>query len=230
MAAVLTLKVSCKSKYSSLNLHEDHIPYYFFNFPKEAEQCLKEEDCPYKEQAANKHRCWGYEPECNWENQYSVPHCPGDHRGWVQSKMAQKTTFHTQADFGYVKQQIKEMKIICEPLFQHDSSLECSDHLRFCRGRNIMLNFTNLINRDEPIRYKMDVLGKGDIGGYCQLHKDKLDLEADHISPLQSWGPEMRYFSELKKRPINEADCDVVIEKPTFVLKIDASKYWFTLF
>lgn len=52
-------------------------------------------------------------------------------------------------------------------VFQDDSSLECSEHMRFCRARNVMLNFTDLLNRKEPMRYKMDVLKEGQIGGYC---------------------------------------------------------------
>ncbi|KAJ8933646.1 hypothetical protein NQ318_019291 [Aromia moschata] len=115
------------------------------------------------------------------------------------------------------------MKVFCESLFPDDSSLECSEHLRFCRGRNIMINFTKLLNREEPIRYKMDVLSEGDIGGYCDFYKDKPNEQADHISPLQSWGPEMRYFTKLTRRPMVEGDCDVIIEKPTFIMKIDAT-------
>lgn len=214
-----------QTNYSGINLPDEHIPYYYYKFPKEAQKCLEDDTCPFKKLAKIKDKCWGYEYQCIWNNQYSIPHCPGDHKGWVQSKMAQKTTFHTQADFGYVKQQISEMKILCDPLFIDDSSFECSDHMRFCRGRNVMMNFTNLANRKDPIRYKMDVLGEGDIGGYCDLHQERLEAEADHISPLQSWGPEIRYFTKLKRRPIVEGDCDVVIEKPTFVMKLDASKF-----
>lgn len=225
MIPVLIVKTFCDTNYSTINLSADHIPYYYNTFPKEAEKCLQDETCPYKDQAKNKDKCWGYEYNCKLDNQYSVPHCPGDHKGWVKSKLAQTATFYTQADFGYVKQQLKEMKILCEPLFKDDSSLECSEHLRYCRGRNIMLNLTNLANREDPIRYKMDVLSEGDLGGYCHLHKDRLDAETDHMSPLQSWGPEIRNFAQLNRRPIVEGDCDVVIEKPTFVLKIDASEY-----
>ena len=58
-----------------------------------------------------------------------------------------------------------------------------------------------------------------------RLHKFRLEEECDQISPLQSWGPEMRYFTALPRRPIIEQDCDVVIEKPTFIMKIDASEY-----
>lgn len=62
-------------------------------------------------------------------------------------------------------------------------------------------------------------------GGYCDLKEDKLRENADHISPLQSWGPEMRYFTKLQSRPIVEGLCDIVIEKPTFIMKIDASAF-----
>lgn len=220
---VFIINVLCDN-YSSINLPTEHLPYYFSNFPTVANKCAADPDCPYK-QHLNQEKCWGYEPVCDWKKQFSTPSCPGDHRGWVKTKADQQNTFYTQADFGYVKEQLQEIKILCEPLFQHDSSLECSDHLRFCRGRNIMINFTSLTSRDEPLRYKMDVLQRGDIGGYCKFHEAKLAEQADHVSPLQSWGPEMRYFKQLDRRPIVENDCDVVIEKPTYVMKIDASKY-----
>lgn len=113
---------------------------------------------------------------------------------------------------------------MCEPLFPDDSSLECSEHLSFCRGRNIMINFTRLWLRNEHVRYKMDVLDHGDIGGFCTLHKDRLLKQADHISPLQSWGPEFRFFEKLPRRPLIEGDCDLIIDKPTYIMKLDASK------
>lgn len=56
------------------------------------------------------------------------------------------------------------------------------------------------------------------------MHSRRLKKNLDHISPLQSWGPEMQHFTELIRRPIVQNDCDVVIEKPTFIMKIDASK------
>lgn len=212
-------------RFSSINLPEEHLQYYFSSFPDEAKKCIDGPDCPFKNHL-NKNKCWGYEPYCKWDNQYSIPSCPGDHRGWVKTKFDQQNTFYTQADFGFIKQQIKEMMVMCEPLFPDDSALECSEHLKFCRGRNIMLNLTDLLTRSEPLRYKMDVLKEGQIGGYCDFYKDRLMEQADHISPLQSWGPEMRYFTRLTRRPIIEGDCDVVIEKPTFIIKIDASR-WF---
>ncbi|XP_030755069.1 EGF domain-specific O-linked N-acetylglucosamine transferase [Sitophilus oryzae] len=209
--------------YSTINLPPEHVPYYFTANPEIAEKCRIDTECPYKEYLTEK-KYWGYELDHQWGNQYSVPECPGDHKGWVKTKFDQENTFYTQGDFGFVKQQIKELKVLCEPLFQDDSILECSDHLRYCRGRNIMINFTQLASRPDPIRYKMDVLSHGDIGGYCDLNQKELDKQADHISALQSWGPEIRYFSKLKHRPIiSNGDCDVVLEKPTYIMKIDAT-------
>ncbi|XP_063993878.1 EGF domain-specific O-linked N-acetylglucosamine transferase isoform X2 [Diachasmimorpha longicaudata] len=207
--------------YSEIDMPLEHIKYYFNSFPGRAGECREDPDCPYKEQLIEG-SCWGYEDDCKPHKAFSIPHCPGDHKGWVATKGAQVETFYSQGDFGYVRDQRREMKLICEPFFIDDSSLECSEHLRFCRGRNIMINFTNLVHRTEPIRYKMDVLKEGEIGGYCTLNKKILDDNADHISALQSWGPELRNFQKLKRRPIPNADCDIIIEKPTFLMKIDA--------
>ncbi|XP_006607155.1 EGF domain-specific O-linked N-acetylglucosamine transferase isoform X2 [Apis dorsata] len=212
---------STYSNYTDIDLPSDHIKYYYNYFPTVAEECRNNTACPYKGSLDTK-ACWGYEPNCKAENSFSVPQCPGDHRGWVTTKKAQVETFYAQGDFGYVRDQRKEMSIFCEPLFVDDSSLECSEHMRFCRARNIMINFTDLIGRKEPIRYKMDVLKEGQIGGYCTLNEKRLEENADHISPLQSWGPELRNFRKLSRPPIVNHDCDIVIEKPTFVMKIDA--------
>ncbi|XP_014236116.1 EGF domain-specific O-linked N-acetylglucosamine transferase [Trichogramma pretiosum] len=208
--------------FSTINLPKNHLKYYFNSFPALEKECLSDPECPFKSHL-DQNACWGYELGCDADNAFSKARCPGDHKGWVSSKNAQLNTFYAQGDFGYIRQQRKEMTMLCEPLFIDDSSLECSEHMRFCRGRNIMLNFTSLKNRSEPLRYKMDVLKEGEIGGYCTLDKDKLNANADHISPLQSWGPELRNFRKLSRKPIPSGDCDVVIEKPTYILKIDAA-------
>lgn len=49
-----------------------------------------------------------------------------------------------------------------------------------------------------------------------------MDLQCDHLSPLQSWSPELRFFKSIKKYP---EQCDIIISKPTIIMKIDASKY-----
>ncbi|KAK9510790.1 hypothetical protein O3M35_005502 [Rhynocoris fuscipes] len=203
-----------------INLPEEHLPFYFTNFPEIAKRCELDPDCPFK-QYLDKKKCWGYESECKQNDSYSVPVCPGDHRGWVRSKQDQINTFYNQGDFGYIKEKLKEMSVMCEPTFKDDTSLECVHHLRFCRGRNVFMNFTSLLNRKELLRYKMDVLSKGEIGGRCRLHSERLKEQCDQISPLQSWGPEMRFFTEFKEAAGEK--CDIHIEKPTFILKIDAT-------
>lgn len=115
------------------------------------------------------------------------------------------------------------MMVICEPIAVHDSSLDCSEYLRFCRGRNLMLNFTNLKDRKEPFRWQNDVLKNGDIGGYCKFNKELLDKQMMFMSALQSWAPEMRNFQQLNQRPIEHELCDVIIEKPTFIVKLDST-------
>lgn len=115
------------------------------------------------------------------------------------------------------------MTVYCEPTFITDSSLECSDYARFCRGRNLMINFTDLVHRKEPMRYAIDVLKQGEIGGFCRLKEDKFKAQMEHVSALQSWAPELRFFEQMSRPPIENGLCDVVIEKPTFIMKLDAT-------
>lgn len=70
----------------------------------------------------------------------------------------------------------------------------------------------------------MDVLKEGQIGGKCKLNKVRLQSEATHQSPLQSWAPEIQHFEELPDL-VNEQSqmCDVFVDKPTFIMKIDAT-------
>lgn len=170
--------------------------------------------------------CWGYESDCLPDNRYIKPQCSGDHTGWVASKSVQVETFFTQADFGYIRQQNNEMMVMCEPLFPGDSVLECSKYARFCRGRNLMIDFGNLLNNTDQFRYKTDVLSIGHIGGYCKYHEKRLKTELEHFSALQSWAPEMRNFVELPQRPLDSGICDRIIDKPTFIMKIDAGKHF----
>ncbi|KAF4526720.1 hypothetical protein B566_EDAN015752 [Ephemera danica] len=221
VCCVLACSVSCYNV-TDVNLPEEHLSYYFNAFPSVAEKCRNDSSCPYKAYL-NKTACWGFEPGCRPENAFQQPKCTSHHKGWVKSKEEQLSTFYSQADFGYIRDQMNEMKIMCEPLFRDDSSLECSEHLRFCRGRNIMINLTDLASKTQPMRYKMDILSQGQIGGYCSFHEQRLLDQCDHVSPLQSWAPELRYFTKLSRRPIENNDCDIVIDKPTFIMKIDAA-------
>lgn len=87
-----------------------------------------------------------------------------------------------------------------------------------------MINFTNLAEKKQPWRYEMDVLKKGQIGGYCRMNQPLFDEQMDHMSPLQSWAPELRNFVELNERPTEAEHCDLIYEKPVYIMKIDASQ------
>ena len=48
VVAVGTVMTNEVSFWSDLNLHEDHIPYYFNSNPELGEKCEKDAECPYK--------------------------------------------------------------------------------------------------------------------------------------------------------------------------------------
>lgn len=61
---------------------------------------------------------------------------------------------------------------------------------------------------------------------HTSLDENRLKSNSDQISALQSWGPELRHFVELDQRVwIGAEMCDLWIETPTYLMKIDASKY-----
>ncbi|EDW03910.1 EGF domain-specific O-linked N-acetylglucosamine transferase [Drosophila grimshawi] len=202
------------------NLPSNHLIRYLNTFPKLKGQLPANATTRTESNRA----CWGHERNCSEEARFQTPHCPGDHTGWVQSKEAQVQTFYYQADFGYIQQQLAELTPLCLPNYLTDSSLECTRYLRFCRGRNLLVDLRDLPQREERIRYHMDVLRPGQLLGHCDLNRTRLTAEMEHIgSALQSWGPELRNFDVLPQ-PMMESDaCDLVVNAPTFIMKIDAT-------
>lgn len=218
----------CEIKQSILpDLPLDHLKRYLNTFDKVKEKCVENEDCRssiLNISLSDGKACWGYEPDCGKINRYQTPSCPQAHSGWIKNKETQVNTFYNQADFGYIQHQIDELLLMCEANFITDSSLECTKYLRFCRGRYLMLDFRDLAKRNERIRYHMDVLGPGQMKGYCNLNETKLRNELDHMGALQSWSPELRNFVQSQKTLSNEnEECDMFINTPTFLMKIDAS-------
>lgn len=222
-----------------LNLPANHLPYYHRNFPNAAQYWCADRpqlssNCEtatdYGERSHDRLPCWGYEWDCGDQeaaDRFGQPTCSGAHTGLVATKAIQLDTFFTQADFGYIRQQMREMRIICEPLFANDSVLECSRNMRFCRGRNLWMDFTGLA--PGRYRYKTDVFAAGQFGGFCKLYADRMVDELEHKSALQSWAPEVQHFVALQRRPSDSGDCDRYIDKPTFIMKIDAGKFGWQL-
>ncbi|XP_062141503.1 EGF domain-specific O-linked N-acetylglucosamine transferase [Drosophila sulfurigaster albostrigata] len=201
------------------NLPTDHLIRYLNTFPKLKGQLPSNATTRLESRA-----CWGHEHNCSPESRFQTPNCPGDHTGWVQSKEAQVQTFYYQADFGYIQQQLDELTPQCMPKYLTDSSLECTRYLRFCRGRNLLIDLRDVPKRKERIRYHMDVLRPGQLLGHCELNRTRLNAEMDHIgSALQSWGPELRNFDVLPHPVLESGACDLVVNAPTFIMKIDAT-------
>lgn len=66
--------------------------------------------------------------------------------------------FWKQGDFGYVKERLSELKTYCEQMEQGDSKLECVDHLRMCRGKNLYFDFANLNSMSSQNSYREEYI------------------------------------------------------------------------
>uniref|UniRef100_A0AAR2M2K6 EGF domain-specific O-linked N-acetylglucosamine transferase n=1 Tax=Pygocentrus nattereri TaxID=42514 RepID=A0AAR2M2K6_PYGNA len=208
--------------YSALSLHPLHLPYFlhnnrhiyvchyfvFFSIPDVSPSSLL--CCS----------CWGYEQNCSPVHRFSFPVCTSVDSGWANSVQAAQELFWKQADFGYVRERLSEMKTLCKPLTPGESSLKCTSHLRFCRATNLYLDLRKPRRGHE--RYKEDFLQQGEIGGHCRLNSRALEAQGQHKSPLQSWFAELQTYTELDFHPIDDGHCDIIVERPTVFMKLDA--------
>lgn len=211
----------------------EHLTRYLNTFPKQKAACEQHHGCSelYLMNSTNgqlatdiANACWGHEVHCTAANRFQTPVCVGPAAGRIQNKEIQVETFYSQADFGYVKRQINDLRVICEPTFLTDSALVCTEYLRFCRGRNLLLDLRDLPQRSDRIRYHTDVLQDGQIKGYCKLNRSLLDNQIDHMGALQSWSAELRNFAEATESLYdNKKECDLFIQRPAYLMKIDAT-------
>ncbi|XP_036896813.1 EGF domain-specific O-linked N-acetylglucosamine transferase isoform X2 [Sturnira hondurensis] len=206
--------------YASIRLPEEHIPYFLYNNGHIAMICKKDSHCPYKKHLENLKYCWGYEGSCRPEFRFSYPVCTYVDMGWTDSLESAQDTFWKQADFGYAGARLRELHVLCQPEQVNDSSLVCSRYLQYCRAANLYLDLRNIKRNHD--RFKEDFLQTGEIGGHCKLDIHTLMSEDQRKSPLQSWFAELQSYTQLHFRPIEDAKCDIVIEKPTYFMKLDA--------
>uniref|UniRef100_A0A8C2J5N5 EGF domain-specific O-linked N-acetylglucosamine transferase n=1 Tax=Cyprinus carpio TaxID=7962 RepID=A0A8C2J5N5_CYPCA len=210
--------------YSSLALPQQHIPFFLHNNKRLAKLCKEDPLCPFKDALLLKKACWGYEKSCSPEHRFSYPVCTSLDSGWY----AAQELFWKQADFGYVRERLSEMKTLCKPLTPGDSSLKCTSHMRFCRAINLYLDLRSPRRGHErkmqnsDIVFCFDFLEQGEIGGHCSLNSKALAAEGTHKSPLQSWFAELETYSELDFHPLDDGHCDVIIDRPTVFMKLDA--------
>uniref|UniRef100_A0A674JRH3 EGF domain-specific O-linked N-acetylglucosamine transferase n=1 Tax=Terrapene triunguis TaxID=2587831 RepID=A0A674JRH3_9SAUR len=206
--------------YKSINVPEEHIPYFLHNNRHIATVCKQDSHCPYKKYLKNLKSCWGYERSCKPEFRFGYPVCDYVETGWANDIETAQQIFWKQADFGYVKERLDEMKTHCKPIAKGDSSLACSQYLQHCRATNLYVDLrTTKRNHD---RFKEDFLQKGEIGGHCNFDSQAFMAEGQRKSPLQSWFAELQTYTPLSFRPIEDGKCDIIIEKPTYFMKLDA--------
>ncbi|XP_013927459.1 PREDICTED: EGF domain-specific O-linked N-acetylglucosamine transferase [Thamnophis sirtalis] len=54
------------------------------------------------------------------------------------------------------------------------------------------------------------------------MNTDAFLAEGQQKSPLQSWFAELQTYAEMNSRPLEDGSCDVIVEKPTYFMKLDA--------
>ncbi|KAG8557079.1 hypothetical protein GDO81_018327 [Engystomops pustulosus] len=206
--------------FQKINLPPEHLPYYLHNHQDVARSCRQDQRCPYREYLTQPDSCWGYEKSCRKERRFSYPHCDKVDPGWARNLEGAQEVFWRQADFGYVMERLAEEQVLCHPREQGDSLLACSSHLQHCRATNLYLDLRNTKRSQD--RFKEDFIQEGEIGGHCDLDSKLLLSQGDRKSPLQSWFAELQAYSSLRFRPIEDGQCDVIVEKPTYIMKLDA--------
>nr|XP_042130520.1 EGF domain-specific O-linked N-acetylglucosamine transferase [Peromyscus maniculatus bairdii] len=182
--------------YSSLRLPEKHIPFFLHNNRHIASVCKEDPHCPYKKHLENLNYCWGYEKSCKPEFRFGYPVCSYVDMGWTDTLESAEDLFWKQADFGYARERLEEIHVLCQP------------------ERTVSVQLLN--------RFKEDFLQGGEVGGHCKLDSHALMSEGQRKSPLQSWFAELQGYTQLNFRPIEDAKCDIVVEKPTYFMKLDA--------
>ncbi|XP_059095391.1 EGF domain-specific O-linked N-acetylglucosamine transferase-like [Tigriopus californicus] len=168
--------------------------------------------------------CWGHEPDCSQSMGLDEIQCQPEYSHF--HKRPAKSVFDDQSGFGYLRKMRSSVRPLCRSAGHPASSnLNCSDQLTFCQGRNLMIDFRPIMDIGRTLRYDMDVLKEGGIHGRCTLNRLFLQEHSNLMSPLQSWAPEVRYF-QTDKVFFNGTDsrmCDVYVERPTILMKLDAT-------
>ncbi|XP_075039512.1 EGF domain-specific O-linked N-acetylglucosamine transferase [Mixophyes fleayi] len=206
--------------YQRINLPANHIPYFLHNNRDVSTACSEDTHCPLREHLTQVDSCWGYEKSCKKEDSFSYPYCDKVDFGWAKNLEGAREVFWKQADFGYVKERLDETQILCRQTQKGDSLLACSTNLQHCRATNLYLDLRNPQRSND--RFKEDFLREGEIGGHCDLDAQKLLSQGHRKSPLQSWFAELRTYTSLGFRPIDDGHCDIIVEKPTYFMKLDA--------
>ena len=119
--------------------------------------------------------------------------------------------FYNEADLGYIQAKADSLRYFCQG---KESWLKCTGNLEYCYGQNLQIQFPDRAHGKS--RYNTEVLKPGDLSGDCKVKSNLLKRNMRSLSPLQSWGPEVRNIQTDSDRI-----CDLVVSKPTILMKLD---------
>uniref|UniRef100_A0A7E4W626 Secreted protein n=1 Tax=Panagrellus redivivus TaxID=6233 RepID=A0A7E4W626_PANRE len=227
----LIAAISCTATtfWDDLNFEPSLLPWHVGSSKELRESCINDQGrCPVSTAELEVKRCFGFEPNCafrpdifsfNHSKCHTKVQWPG-----VQNMAQQKEMFWMQADFGSLSPRLNSMRVICSSDDEKGGSyLECSDHLRICKAQNIYFDFKSF-DKKRSQRYRNDIIHEGEVGGKCKhLDKELLLARTDEKSYLQSWGYELEHFASYEDFEVNSKHCDVIFDRPTIVMKLDAS-------
>ncbi|CAJ0572996.1 unnamed protein product, partial [Mesorhabditis spiculigera] len=194
--------------------------------PRLRRLCEADPDCPVKASELSPEKCLGFEPGCKLLNSYAANRTsyrpPRPDEKWIGDEKFQRDHFFNEGDFGYVKQR-SILNEICTAENEDQATLQCSENLRHCWAKNIYFDFRNLRLKTSK-RYREDVILKGQVGGNCaKFFPDVIRSNLEHLGYLQSWGHELQHFQSKPGFRVDVQNCDVIFDRPTVLIKLDAS-------
>ncbi|EFP05923.1 hypothetical protein CRE_04963 [Caenorhabditis remanei] len=232
--------IQCQSTWiKDLNLPRQLLEYHVSSNTHLRDKCINDPGCKID---LNTTKCFGFEEDCQKENSLSsrskFTSCDENLNPKVKDK------FFEHGDFGYLESRLVKHSICSSSdkestsllikmqsgitiksknKFLSSSSLSCSDHLTHCIGRNIYFDFSNLKIKSSS-RYRQNVIQAGQVGGNCETFDEHLLNENTKVKGyLMSWADELQHFRSKDDFKINSDHCDVIFERPTIVMKLDAA-------
>lgn len=212
-------KVASVWNLRNVNVPPSHIPYFLRKKAGKMGLCS---NGACQDGESKNMPCWGYEDDCNPLNQFSKPRCIHLHQPWAKTMEDQVQLFWEQGDFGYIKKMKSQVMELCQPKELEDSSLTCTTNLWYCQATNIYFDLRNFNPDAANDRFREDVLKEGEVGGHCHFKKDVHKNQNKNKSPLQSWFAELEHFTSLSVKPLQAGLCDVIVNRPTVFMKLDA--------
>ena len=176
--------------------------------------------CPYHDMAMNP-RPWGFEDDCSSKDLDTA-------KSRIKCKDEKDVDkFWWQADFGYIRNHASNWVEYCKA--RGASSLTCNSHLQFCKATNLAIDFRKI--KDDLLKstkqYRSDLVkDKGIIEANCKMDWKAFEKQADRRGFLSSWAEELLKLTE-RSEPVFDLDtprqdCDLVVDKPAFIVKLDA--------